>query len=211
MLYRSGLLVLLVSLLGLSTAFAENAVVVESKTACTGAKGVTIGVSLTNDVSARHVTIPLEIRSEEGGAFITSLKLNWGGRMPIGRGNPLGDNVFTHQYREKDGTCTRTQKPGYATIAFSDTLAHPVKTNSVGALFSRFRFSGPELPAGKDEGKPSIMMTVDIGSKPGTFVIDTTCICPSHSLMFVYGSEPIEDVIPSFKKGVITVKACSKQ
>lgn len=209
MLFRRALLILVLSVVGLATADAENSVVIESKSVCTGENGVVIGIKLNNDVSVRHLTIPLEIRTEEGDAFISSLKLNWTGRLPVGRGMALSDNVFNLQYRDKDCECTRTKASGFGTTAYSDTLSHPAKASPVGALFSRFRFSGPELAPGRDEDGASILLTMDIGNKAGTFVIDTTCICPSHALMFVYGTHPVDDLIPSFKKGVITVKKCS--
>jgi len=189
-------------------AMAENSVTVESKTVCVGEKGVAIGVSVKNDMSVRHLSVPLEIRSEKDGAFIQNLKIAWGGRLPVGRGLPLADNVFNNQYHKKDCQCLRTTSPGYGTVTHSDTLPHPVAQSPVGMLFSRFRFTGAELAPGRDSTVSSINLTVDIGTKTGTIMIDTTCACPSHTLMFIHGSNPIQQTMPLFTPGVITVKRC---
>jgi hypothetical protein len=191
-----------------SAALAENAIVVESKTVCTGAKDVVVHILLSNDAPVRHATLPLEIRSTEGGAGITSLRLSWGDRMPPGRDEPLGENPFTNQYYAKACTCGVNKVVGYGDIASTDTLSHAIKKLPVGALFSRFRMAGKNLDPGADS-TGSMLLTMDIGNTPGTIVIDTMCICPSHTTMLVqHGTSPPKAIYPKFTKGVITVKAC---
>lgn len=191
-----------------SISWGANTVVVDSKTVCAGAKGVTIGVKITNDREVRHVTVPLEIRSVPGGAFVTSVKMSWGDRMPLGRTHPLGENGFASQFYVRDCPCAKDQVQGYGKIASTDTLAHDVKGETVGLLFSRFRMMGENLKPGQDS-TGSFILTVDVGDKAGKFEIDTTCICPSHTLMFVDIAPTPEGVFPTFTKGVITVEACA--
>jgi hypothetical protein len=198
-----------IGLIGLfsPSAWSANTVAVDSKTVCTGAQGVTIAVKLTNDRELRHVTVPLEVRSLSGGAFITSLKMSWSDRMPAGRKTPLGENSFANQYHERDCVCAKDKVPGYGKIAFSDTLSHAVESAPIGVLFSRFRMMGANLPPGADSGG-SIRLTVDIGDKAGGIEVDTACVCPSHTLMFVDVSQTPKPIFPTFTKGVITVEAC---
>jgi hypothetical protein len=191
----------------LSPAFAANTVTVDSKTVCTGQKDVTVKVKLVNDRELRHITIPLEVRSVKGGAYVSALRLSWGDRMPVGREEPLGENPFTNQYYVRDCPCGKNKVQGYATIAHADTLKHEIESSPTGILFSRFRMMGKNLLPGADE-TGSIVMTFDIGSKPGVFEIDTTCICPSHNLMFVESALGPLPIYPKFDKGVITVEAC---
>jgi hypothetical protein len=179
-----------------SSVWGANTVVVDSKTVCTGAKAVTIAVKLTNDRELRHVTVPLEIRTVSGGAFVTSLKMSWSDRMHAGPKAPLGDNKFANQYYVRDCPCGKNQIQGYGKIAFSDTLAHPIKQSPTGMLFSRFRMMGENLKPGEDS--------------TGSFLLtDTTCVCPSHTLMFVDLARNSQAIFPTFKKGTITVQACT--
>ena len=203
-----GIVVMGMMVLAIPSAWGANTVVVDSKTVCAGAKGVTIAVKITNDRELRHVTVPLEIRSVSGGAFVTSLKMSWSDRMPGGRKTPLGDNGFANQYYVRDCKCGKDQVPGYAKIVFSDTLAHPVKGSPTGLLFSRFRMMGENLKPGQDS-TGSFLLTVDVGVKSGVIEVDTACVCPSHTLMFVDVATDPEPIFPKFTKGTITVEACA--
>lgn len=188
-------------------AWGENTVVIDSKTVCAGAKNVTIAVRITNEIELRHVTVPLEIRSVSGGASVNSLKMSWGDRMPIGRGHPLGENGFTNQLHKGGCSCVKEGRQGYGKLVSSDTLSHAVETLPIGALFSRFRMMGENLKPGADK-TGSFVLSVDIGPKAGVIEIDTACVCPSHTLMFVDTSPSPRGVYPTFTKGVITVEAC---
>ena len=189
-------------------AWGANSVVMDSQTVCTGAKNVTIAVKITNDKELRHVTVPLEIRSVAGGASVTSLRMSWGDRMPLGREHPLGENGFSNQLYAGDCSCARDKRSGYGKILSSDTLSHAVGTLPIGLLFSRFRMMGQNLTPGADS-TGSFLMTVNIGPKAGTLEIDTTCVCPSHTLMFVDTSPNPVGIYPDFKKCVIKVEACA--
>lgn len=193
-----------------SAAWGANSVVIDSQTVCAGATNVTIAVKITNEQELRHVTVPLEIRSVAGGASVSSLKMSWGDRMPLGREHPLGENGFSNQLYAGDCSCAKNERLGYGKLLSSDTLSHPVEKLPIGMLFSRFRMMGQNLKPGSDT-TGSFVMTVDIGPKAGTLEIDTTCICPSHTLMFVDTSPSPKGIYPDFKKCVITVEACGSK
>ena len=203
-----GIAVTTAMVLSLSSAWGANTVTIDSKTVCQGVKGVTVAVRLVNDKELRHVVVPLEIRSVSGGAFITSLRMSWGDRLPRGRKAPLGENAFANQFHLRDCICAKDSVPGYGTISFSDTLSHAVSASPVGGLFSRFRMMGENLKPGADS-TGSLLLTIDVGEKAGVIEIDTACVCPSHTLMFVDTSPTPEAVYPIFTKGKITVEACA--
>jgi len=192
-----------------ASAWGANSVVVDSKTVCTGAKNVTIAVKLTNDSELRHVEVPLEVRSVSGGASVTALKMSWSDRMPGGRETPLGENGFANQFFARDCACAKEKTNGYGTkVASTDTLSHSVEKLPMGLLFSRFRMMGANLQPGTDSSG-SFLITLDVGAKAGTIEIDTACVCPSHTLMFVDVSPGPKAIYPEFTKGVITVEACA--
>ena len=70
-------------------AIADNSVVVTSKSVAAGETGINIPILLTNDVALRSVVVPLVVQSVASGAFITSLAMSYGDRLPPG--GPLSD------------------------------------------------------------------------------------------------------------------------
>ena len=206
---RLGLLLgSLLSGLGGVAAWGANSVVVESKTiAKGGALGVTIGIFLVNDVALSNYTIPLELRSVDNGAFITSLIRSYptGTRLD----GKISDIIIANHYEDPDEpTCTAGgiagSREGFKTI-LNQTLdvSFPVVVSPEAVFFTRGKILGASLPAGDDGATPQIVMTVDIGNNHGVFEIDTTCTSPSNHLYFATPTK----ILPAFTKGVITVLA----
>lgn len=178
-----------------------GSIVVSSMNVERGQQGVVIPVMMTNDVDLRGIVMPLMIRQIDAGAFVTSLKLSFGDRLPVD--GLLKDIKFTNQYFSMDGACKDGTPGGFGTIAASDTLAHNVPGSPVGVLFSRQRLIADNLPIGADQ-TGSFLMTVDVATTAGRFEIDTTCVNPSNHLLFV--KPDVTSLIPSFSKGEITIK-----
>jgi len=179
----------------------EGGIVVTSLTANRGQQGVVIPVLMTNDFPLRGIVLPLRMRQIDDGAFITSLKLSFGDRLPLG--GVLSDIKFSNQYYSEDGHCKGRSAGGFATIATNDTLAHDISSSSVGILFSRHRLVGDNLAPGTDK-TGSFLLTADMTNTAGRFEIDTTCVNPSNHLMLT--SPANEGVIPSFTKGMVTIQ-----
>jgi len=72
----------------------HNHVTVQSKTVCTGQKGVDVRVLIENAVDIRHVTVPLVVRSGKGDAFVTTIRQSWGDRLPTAKGGPLSEKFM---------------------------------------------------------------------------------------------------------------------
>ncbi len=190
-----------------SPALAENTITVESRDACVNQDSVTIGIYITNDVQVRHLVLPIEVRAGEGLASVKSVEMGWGGRLPTERGQALADNIFNHLYLAKDCECPPSGA-GYGTLKSTESGPHEIKMVPFGMLLSRLRFTGKDLVPGTDSTEASIHLTLDVGSKPGEIIIDTTCVCPNHHLTFVHGQQNIQATRPEFTKGVITVGKC---
>ena len=178
-----------------------SAIVVSSVSATRGQQGVTIPVLMTNDIAVRGILLPLVLRSIDAGAYVTSLKLTFGDRLPPD--GLLSDVKFTNQYGSEDGTCKTNQPGGFGTISFRDTLAHAVGGSPVGVFFTRQRIIADDLPPGTDN-TGSFLLTVDVTNVAGRFEIDSTCTNPSNHLLFV--TPEIKGVVPSFTKGTITIE-----
>jgi hypothetical protein len=183
--------------------WAANSVVVESRTMGTGAVDCPIHVYIDNDFELNGVVVPLVIREVTPGAFITALKLSWGGRLPAGSGNPLWDIRIVNQFAEPDGTCS---PEGFATQTWGDTLKHPVASSPEGAVFAAIKIIGPSLPPGADLSG-SLVLTLDVGGTAGTFEIDSTCTDPQNHLQYLDVVGTLH--VPSFSKGIVTVEANS--
>lgn len=183
-------------------ALSANSVTVPSASLDPGQTGVVIPIHIVNDVTLRTVVAPLIIRSTIGGAFITSVKLGYGDRLPPGAGQPLAEIVINNLFLTEDGNCLDGQPGGFGTIAFTDTMPHPVAASPLGAIFARFNVLGPALPPGADV-TGSMRFTVDVGNVPGAFEIDTTCTDPGNHLLFIDTGD--NSFTPSFTRGVFTV------
>lgn len=180
-----------------------NSVVVESKAVNVGETNVTVGVKITNDAPLGSLVAPLAIRELSPGAFISSLKVSFGDRLPA-TGGPLIEIPITNQYATNDGTCKATGPSGFGTLTNGDTLIHPVTGSPHGILCSRTKVFSSALAPGSDN-TGSIILTFDVSSTPGAFEIDTTCTDPSNHLLFVEDIWPPRPIVPSFTKGVVTI------
>lgn len=189
---------------------ARNHVTVESKTVCTGQKDAIVRVLVENELEIRHITVPLVIRSAEGGAFINRIQQTWGDRLPAGKNAPLGEYAITTLYSQRECECMKPGEPGFGPDFARDTLPHPVEGSPIAVMATRLRIFGENLKPGQDS-TGSIILTMGITDVEGAFEIDTTCVCPGNTLMYVEDSETPQGVYPTFTKGVITVEPCGKQ
>jgi hypothetical protein len=150
--------------------------------------------------------VPLEVRSVTSGAFITSMTLSFGGRLDS---NVMG-LMYVAQSGHKNWICPEGAQ------GFGDKLyntigeKHPVEDAPEAGTFLRAKMVDSALTPGTDL-TPSLIMTVDIGTTPGTFEIDTTCVAVANHLVYVADVPPGVQrwpIIPAFTKGVITVVPC---
>ncbi len=199
-------LVVLAVLLCGTTAMAANSVVVESKSVALNAKGVTIGVFVSNDVAIKNVVIPLELRSTNGGAFVDSMKRSFptGTRLD----GKLTDIRISNQLdSDSIGTCKQNQPGGYARIISPDVDSMiRVLGSPVAAFFTYGKIFGPDLPAGADgPTAPQLLMTVNVNGLNGQFIVDTTCTNPANHLVYARSTGTPVQLMPSFTAGEITV------
>jgi hypothetical protein len=175
--------------------------VVTSKTVTPGETNVTIPILMTNDVEVKTVSLPLALREITPGAFVTSLQLSHGDRLPPG--GPISMISFTNQYATEDGDCKSGSPGGFGTTTHADGGPHPVGTSPEGIMFVRGGLFSPYLPPGVDV-TGSFILTVDVTSVEGSFEIDTTCMDPATHLMFTKPDN--QGVVPFFMRGVITIE-----
>lgn len=198
--------VLAVVLWSSSVALAANSVVVESKSVALNATGVTIGIFVSNDVAIKNVVAPFELRSTDGGSFITNMKRSYpaGTRLD----GKLSDIRIINWYDGNTvGTCKQAQAGGYTAIV-NDTqdVFFPVVASPEAVLFSYGKIFGPDLPAGADgAAAPQMLLTVDVNGLNGKFEVDTTCTNPANHLVFARSTGTPVALMPSFTKGEITV------
>lgn len=196
----SFLVAMLWLVLGMTSAEADNTVVVTSMTVAVGEAQIDIPILLTNNVPIKMIVVPLAIRSISNNAFITSLAISYSDRLPIG--GALSEFVGHNQYAEEDGNCKTLVPGGFRTITFADGLPHPVATSPEAVMMTRFRIFGPDLAPGADV-TGSMVLTVDVGVHEGIFEIDTTCTNPNNHLYYVLTDN--SGLLPVFTKGIITV------
>ena len=191
--------------LGCSSAFAENALFIESKTVGIGASG-TVGVYLSNDVPIRSFCIPLVVREVTPGVYPTALSAEYV------QGARLSDYLIQirhlHIYDEEDGTCKAGQPGGFGTVTVNgiQTVEHPSPSNPDGFGFVRQTLFGNNLPAGSDGAVPSMAFGFTAPMVQGSFEIDTTCNGTSCHLLF--STDASEGISPVFTKGIIDVVPC---
>jgi hypothetical protein len=178
---------------------AASSVVVESKAVAVSASGVTIRIRITNDIALSGLVVPLVLREVTPGAFISSMQMSFGDRLPL-PGPPLS-TAFRGHFANNDGTCA---PGGFGTVSFSDGANHPVVASPEGAEFFRVwtGAASDTLAAGADPSG-SLFLTVTVTGTLGSFEIDTTCMNPSNHLEFV--DKLLNNIFPSFTKGVITI------
>jgi len=184
-------------------------VLVESKTVHEGEAGVTLGIYVSNDFAVTAMVLPLEIRGTIAGPYIAStFALVAQGRV----GSSGLMEYATLRYYDAPGgevACSGPTSSSYAHgsgAPGADFFQSPSAVLWVGLNGDR-----PCLAPGSDgtleTGTPSFLLTFDISTGVGDFVIDTACIVPANHLYFVTcgGENP---VMPSFKAGTVTVAPC---
>ena len=193
-------------------AMAINKVTIESITVTGGAVGVPVHVKVDNVDVLNEVVFPFEIRSASGGAFISSLKMQWAERLT----STLNAVKIAQLYAQSDGMCKDGLPGGYGTLtAYGANVVLPVLAPPEGGLMVKGLVdpndpSDPPLQIGSDVSG-SIVLTVDVLNTPGLIEIDTTCIDPGTHLFFVPNlynaleASTVVPITPSFTKGVITV------
>jgi len=191
----------MVLMLCVPAAMAANTVVIQDQNVAKGATGVIIPVLLSNDDNLKSVICPLVFREQTPGAFITSVALDFGDRLPVG--GPLSEIGFRNQYADEDGICHDGEAGGFGTITLATGGPGAVGASPEGVLFVRQKLFSAALAPGSD-ATGSFLLTVDVTNVDGTFEIDTTCANPSNHLLFI---EDVTNIphIPEFTKGIITV------
>lgn len=183
-------------------AWGANSVTVESKTVYAGHQGSQIHILLENIPPLAGIDIPLIIREVTPGAFVTSMQLTFGDRLPY-PGGPLAEIRGTWQVADTTGKCGF-----YGTVwspDYIDTLPHPVTGAPMIVRFVRAAgIGGTDLPAGQDQ-TGSFILTADIGLTEGQFEIDTTCVVTNHLECAIPSGTGF---LPQFSMGVITIVAC---
>ncbi|MBI5868088.1 MAG: hypothetical protein HZB43_07370 [candidate division Zixibacteria bacterium] len=186
---------------------ASNSVVVESKTVAAGATGVLIRVRITNDVTLGFVEFPFEIRSVSGGAFVSSIRLNLSERLSaVGWSSMVGQGLATPELT----SCKNSQPGGYATVSWSGfNTYHDIVASPEGIRIMGWKlYPGEQYLQPGADANGSIAISVNVLDHGGVFEIDTTCVDPATHLDFG-DSAGMQMIIPSFTKGVITVRARS--
>lgn len=169
-----------------------NTVRVASKTVPAGATGVEIPVFIDNVYMLSALDIPLIVREVTPGSYITSMILSYGDRLP--EDGPLSDAVVKRTYPHQDGTCGIN---GFGTIGLPDYISPDA------ALFQRARIFSDPLEPGYD-ATGSLVLSISVTNVPGMFEIDTTCIDPSHHLLYIEDGTGIA-YAPKFTKGTVTI------
>jgi VCBS repeat-containing protein len=187
-----------------ASAVAQNSIVVTSLSVEKGATGVVIPVMTSNEEAVRQLVLPLIIREQTPGAFITSLQMEYSERLLVF--GTITGIAFINHYSVPDGTCKDGQPGGFSSItntgAFSLGPVAVTDGSPEGVLFSRGRTTDSNLQPGSDVDG-SIIFTVDVTSVDGAFEIDTTCANPANHLLMIRDAGTAMDV--EFTKGVITI------
>ncbi len=167
-------------LIGQSTLFAADQVVVESKTVAPGQTGVELAISLENDLPINAITFPFLVRTVAGEAFWTNVPasldtLPWYGRATSA--------LTTFRFLNN--------MPEYLDGISPDQF-----------MIAGQRVSDPPLVAGPLE--PVISFVFDVNNSIGQFMIDTGLYPPSNHLIYVddntYSAVPL-DLTP----GIVTI------
>jgi PKD repeat protein len=182
------------------SAGAASVVVVESKSVFSSATGVTIGISVINEVSLKLIELPLVIREVDPGSYISGPALI-ARRTPDGRlaSVLMGINII-NTYSMPDGACKMGMPGGFGTIAAPDFVSPDAVLFSVGKLLP----SEAPLPPGADHAGGALQMVVNVTGTPGNFEIDTTCTNPAHHALLVEDGTDTNTPF-SFNRGIITI------
>ncbi|HWO57110.1 MAG TPA: T9SS type A sorting domain-containing protein [bacterium] len=198
-----------------AAAMAADLVTVESKSVAPGATGVTLGVYISNDQAAVGFVMPLEFRTQTGGAYIVgsfTRGATAGGRLnnsPLGSANPQGPpaNITQNRYAVPGGTaCSGPTSNTYQTPAANIDFVSP------DAILHATVSTGDEnvgddidLDPGSDpSGNPSYSFTFNVLPNLGTFIVDTCCVRPANHLSYVDRNTNL--VAMNFVAGIVTVE-----
>ena len=188
--------VTLVALVSLR-AWGTNSVAIESKTVNAGATGVTVGISISNDVTLSGILLPLEIRAVDPGSFVaSSLTVTAQGRVAA---SGLMDVSGTYYFPTPapSNTCSGPISHTFTTAGVLDYVSPD------GVLWCGIAITNPCLGIGTDGGTPSILLSFSVTSSLGDFEIDTCCMTPTSHLSFADCSA--QNATPSFTRGVVTI------
>jgi len=187
---------MLLTLLSART-WGANSVVIESRTASTGATGVTVGISISNDVTLAGILLPLEIREVDPGSFIASpLTLTVQGRVAAsGLMSATATDYFPAP--APSNTCSGPISHTFATTGILDYMSPD------GVRWYGIVMIGSCLGIGTDGATPSILLSFSVTSSLGDFEIDTCCTAPNSHLLFSDCSAQV--FTPSLTKGVVTI------
>jgi len=207
----------LVFLLGASS-MAANSVFIESKSVLPSATGVNLGIFVTNDAQITGFTMPIELRTLTGGAYIAGAAgwtrgINPAGRMqnsPLGPGYAVPASVTNRTFATPVAPtgCTR---PADALFSWNTAVANPDAISPDAFFLATVSQGDPgvgdsiALDPGTDGAVPSYKVTFNVQAAQGTFIFDTTCIAPANHLSFVDRATS-QAVAPSFTAGIITVE-----
>lgn len=182
-------------------------IVVESKVVIAGAQNVEIGIYLDNSRALSAVTLPLELRTIDGG-FVSDCEIliPASSRIPQSSTNSIVPLRLFHPQAASVNSCSG---PASNTFDQWDTIPPGQFPSPFGALWACI---APDtvacIPAGSDgapgSGSPSLKLSADIAAFSGSFEIDTCCIAPGTHLALV-GCGGDTAYAPTFTKGVITV------
>jgi hypothetical protein len=204
--------------LAVSSARAENSVVIESKTFYAGQKDRIVGIHITNDIAVTHIYLPLELREVTPGAYPAhkfAFEENPSGRI---YSSLLGPN--SPEPRNK----SRWYFPTPTANTCSGPLSHTWSTHMGGIDFSSpdavfwyvFGYQSgtwgyPELTPGVDPPgteNASYQLRFDVSTTPGLFEIDSCCAYPNNKITLYNQNRGLYPQT-SFSKGVITIAPCS--
>lgn len=199
---------LLCALTGDRAAALENSVVVQSASVPGGIQDLPLAVYVNNSDPLAGLTIPLEIRSLDSGAFITGgtrFKVNLAGRMsnsPFTQEGCPFDPVFERPFPHPASVnvCSGPTSSSYDSPSGID----PSSMSPDAHLMEIGAGCGPLAPGADpaSEDSASFLLIFDVGTTAGRFVIDTACVIGRH-LDFTLWNSTI--VLPSFSHGEITV------
>lgn len=193
------ILVGVLALVPVSALAQSDSAIIESKTFLPGQTACTVAVTIQNDHYISWFSIPLEIRSVSGGAYISSglqVDPNPDGRFALSAPDIGGEAVCP---TPAANTCSGPVSQTYTTAGLLDYV-------SPDAIYRRYYYQSGCHPPGRDIW-PSYLITFNVGPAEGIFEIDTCCIAGQHLLWQNSGACDVSDFVPGFVKGVITVAA----
>lgn len=203
--------------LAISSARAENSVVVESMTFYAGQKDRVVGVHVVNDDYLQGITLPFELRELTPGAYPAArftFEENPTGRIhfsPLGSGfsPPAGISRRRFPVPEESNSCSGPVSHTYKTNTISIDYQSPDATCWAAVSWDEGTYT-PMLEPGSDPPgteNASYRFRFDLSSTPGQFEIDTCCVFPGVHI-FLANSGTV-NVLSGFTKGVITIAPCS--